>query len=249
MEKYMKRGTSFGGNVNKRVKMNRSKAVAGAAQILLASSKRFSQTRIRREIKTLDVPETTITIRNMANCVCSAILPPVVGSDFFNRLGNKIQWKSIRIQGFIEPALSATSLLGDKIRLIIYWDASPNGAVPLITDLLQDVQQSGAKTTNINSGLNMANSDRFRILRDWDQMTPVVTTSGTTVTASIALDQTICFKYDLFVNLKGATAQMKGTTGNIADYSSGALGFVVMCRNDDATWAMTSCIRTRYYDV
>jgi len=78
------------------------------------------------------------------------------GTDFTDRIGRKVCWKSLLVQGHIinEGDPSTTNLC----RIMIVYDSQPNGALPALTDVL-----TAATST---APLNLNNRDRFRVLMD-----------------------------------------------------------------------------------
>ncbi|AUM61710.1 capsid [uncultured virus] len=88
------------------------------------------------------------------------------GSSFFNRIGRKIQMKTIRFTGFVQPVNATQYLYGDMARILLVYDRQPNGALPPITAILEDTEQNGTNTTNCLSGVNLNNKERFLVIMD-----------------------------------------------------------------------------------
>lgn len=75
------------------------------------------------------------------------------------RVGNKIQVKSLHVKFRICGDLTSIA----TIRLMLVYDHAPNGALPVLADVVKDMP---AGTSNATSSLNIANKGRFLVLRD-----------------------------------------------------------------------------------
>lgn len=97
-----------------------------------------------------------------------------VGSSMFNRVGRKIQLRSVRLRCHIIPIQGATrsNAIPDLGRVCVVYDKQTNGAFPVINDVYQDTEQSGANTITALTGLNMNNRDRFISIIDKSLMLP-----------------------------------------------------------------------------
>lgn len=156
------------------------------------------------------------------------------GTDFTNRIGRKVCWKSVLIQGHTSP--TANIAAGCYGRIMIIYDSQPNGALPSATDVLL----SNAP----NSPMNLNNRDRFKIL--WDKR---VTAGAYNVTASTAVaDRTVTEvrKYKK-INLETI---FDGTTAAIADIQSGSI-FMLTTGSATAGNGLTlNCtVRMRFNDA
>jgi len=81
------------------------------------------------------------------------------GATVAQRIGNKIVIKSIHIKFSLISAAAVQAC----VRFMLVYDRQPNGAFPLIGDILTD-QPAGAATPY--GGLNIANKSRFQVIRD-----------------------------------------------------------------------------------
>lgn len=79
----------------------------------------------------------------------------VQGTTAETRLGRKIRMRSLdfRWSAFLGP----TSTGGSPVRILIFYDKQANAALPLIASLMQ--------ANDFHAPMNLANSDRFTILR------------------------------------------------------------------------------------
>ena len=83
------------------------------------------------------------------------------GNRSFDRIGTKVNIRSLHFSANLY--LVGASASRNVARVMIVHDASPNGAFPLIGDVLS-ANISGGPSFHV--GVNMANRDRFTILRD-----------------------------------------------------------------------------------
>lgn len=89
------------------------------------------------------------------------LLFPASGGDINQRVGRKLTIKSIYIKGRVSPEAASTlptaaDIPASHARMIIFVDYQPNGAVPVLTDLI-NVQSPSAQ-------LNLGNRERFKVL-------------------------------------------------------------------------------------
>lgn len=209
-------------------------------------SGRSNPSTTQNELKCFDVSQTNNTFQTTAAGGTFNLLNAVpLGSDLFQRVGRKIKMKSLRIRGCLIG--TATASVGDGIlRIIVYYDAQPNGQSPLITDLIQDSNNSAP--TSVRSEMNMNNRARFQILRDYQMMAPT-TVGGQFSFISDPIEHPI--QFDMFIKLKGLEAMYNATNGGtISDITSGAIGLVCI-QDTTVTAASLICAyttRLRFYD-
>jgi len=134
------------------------------------------------------------------------------GTDFTNRIGRKVCWKSFLIQGTITANVSPAS--AGLCRIAIIYDTQPNGALPAIGDIFNAAVAS--------SPLNLNNRDRFRVL--WDKFfAPGTFNNGATLATQWA-STGIVRKYRK-INLETI---YDGITAAIADIQSGSIMLVTL---------------------
>lgn len=156
--------------------------------------------------------------------------------------------KSIHIRGWIQ-SVTNTSSVDDIGRMVVYYDSQPNGAAPLIAQLLQD-SNAGAGTS-YNSEINLANRQRFKILRDHIFKLPALVNSAAGVITDVGNQVTTEGTYliDMFIKLKGLEAVFNGVNGGtVADIQSGAIGFAIFDAINNNSWVFNFTTRLRYYD-
>jgi len=172
---------------------------------------------------------------------------PVPGSDFTNRIGRKTLIKSVYIRGIVTAELAdqdgpVVGISGAQLgRMIIFADMQPNGAAPIVTDLLT--------SANSTAQLNLNNRDRFRIYCDKCFAIEAYAYS-TTAGASVA-SLSNAYNVKKFKKLNLETIYNAGTAGTIADIQSGALYMLTIgnraAGTDDCTAALST--RVRFVDL
>lgn len=185
---------------------------------------------------------TTGTVTLLAN--------PALGSDMNNRIGRKIQLRSVYIKGSIQVQqsqtgiVSAATTVGTQLcRMIILADLQPNGAAPAITDILN--------TASPASHLNLNFRDRFKIYCDktWALGPFYFNTTATQSIGMVGSPQMIPIKKFKKINLESIYNATNG--GTIADISTGALYMVWIGSTasgaDDAIATLGT--RVRYDDI
>jgi len=211
---------------------------------------RFSQIpRAMPEIKCVDLPETTLTLN--ASGAIGAINLIRAGSSYFNRIGRKINMKSVRCNFYLAPIRAVTVI--DYVRIMLVYDKQANGALPSITDILQSTDQAGTNTTTNMSNANLNNRDRFKILRD-QRITLAAVAAGPPLQPTNMFDQVSPnTNIEWFVKLGGMETQFRADSAPavIGDIATGALLLVTL--GDFALgvegYEMRVESRLRYWDV
>jgi len=143
------------------------------------------------------------------------------GSSSAQRIGRKVVLKNAQVR------YTATNGGGTAtpFRILMVYDHSPNGVLPLITDILI--------TNDINSPLNLNNSDRFLVLRD------------SYPRSEKSVDGTVSVSDLMFKKFKEGGLQSQwiaSATGTIADVTTGAI-YLMICGTAAVTLAFTSRVR------
>jgi len=153
-----------------------------------------------------------------------------VGSSMFNRIGRKIEMKSIRLVCDIETLnVTRATITPDIGRIMVIYDRQTNGANPAQADFLQDTDQAGTNYTTAFSGLNMNNRERFVTLIDKKLSLPQGTATAGVLTNVFPNDGlSIPAQFDEFRKLRGLTTHYKADSNPavIGDISTGGL-FIV----------------------
>lgn len=207
----------------------------------------------KQELKAFDTQQFSMSFKTVAAGANMILLnAPIRGTDLQNRIARKIYMKSVQFRGFI-TSLGTTSLDVDYLRLILFYDANPNGGTPLITDLLQP--SATGPVTSYVSHVNLDNRQRFSVLREWYWV--MGNAAGANGGQGVATGQTtiqdgqqkLCFNE--FIKLKGLETTFNiGGAGTIADINEGALFLCALCYGvgGSANWTMLLDSRLRFYD-
>lgn len=156
------------------------------------------------------------------------------GNDFTDRVGRKVLWKSVLINGYVQPQDATADASLSRVMLV--YDSQANGALATIANILTAV--------NVNSPNNLNNRDRFKVIMD-----KRVTTGfyNTTATSSVA-DKTIA-EVRKFKKLNLETI-FGGTTAGIASIQSGALLLVTIGSNAAGLATnLFATVRCRFVDA
>jgi len=154
------------------------------------------------------------------------------GATSYNRIGAKILVKSVDFRACL--FLGGTEPVSNWSRVMLVWDKQPNGAYPVFSDILSD---NISTAPDFSSGLNMANKDRFTILRN--QVFSLTADGG---------NRAIDIKW--FVKTRIET-MFKANTGAIGDITTGAIYLVAFSNfSSAAAYGQLSEMqcRIRFYD-
>lgn len=202
------------------------------------------------EKKAVDLAATTYALNQ------TAVITPInlirVGSTFCNRIGRKINMKSVKVDGNINFIRTVND--EDYVRIMIVYDRQTNGALPAIADILQDTDQATANTTNSFSGANVNNVDRFQVLRDHRIHLPSFTYTAGQVSNLGGVDPvSTTFFIDDYIKLNGLLTQYKADSSPavIGDIASGALYLVTFgsAVAGSEGYQFAAKLRLRYTDV
>lgn len=154
------------------------------------------------------------------------------GASAYNRRGNIINLKSLRItgvfrlqtQGFAQAAVANQKLAmdciqGNTVRLLVIYDSRPGATIPVLSEIIGEDYQAGG-SVGVMSPLKMAEMGRFRILRDMKiDLNPATNFADTT--GGNIMDHSV----DIFVKLKGYQTTFKTQTNpaTVANIATGAL--------------------------
>lgn len=192
--------------------------------------------------KAMDISSTT-QAANSTTAAFACLNFPQVGAAFYNRVGNDIFMKSIRLRAAIVPNAGATGKTTPSIaRIMIVYDRQTNGAFPSLADILTDYSTAGATATNVLSGINMNNRGRFLILMDNQVVLPAIGAAGATPASAVLTyvgandkgdtDTQGPLNMNRYQKLRGLPTLFKASTGAIGDISTGGLYLVSF--GDDA---------------
>jgi len=201
------------------------------------------------ELKAVDIASTQYNFITPAATPVQTLLNGVqVGSAFYNRVGSRIEMKSLHIRGALFNLLTNTD---DYLRMIVYYDRQPNGAAPTYADLMQTRDQTGAATTGAKSEINLDMRDRFVILRDRQWFAPSVTnTAGVLSNGPNYPGQDQEWDINEFIPLNNLVTHYKSSTNPsvIGDINTGALFVTFVTEQGTAKWAALVGFRLRFDD-
>jgi len=178
-----------------------------------------------------------------------------VGSSMFNRIGRKIEMRSVRLTAQISTmAVTRATTTPDYYRVMIIYDRQTNGANPAMADFLQDTEQTGTNTTTAYSGLNMNNRERFVTLMDKKITLPQATNTAGVLTNIFPNDCDLPIRIDEFRKLRGLTTHFKADSNPavIGDIATGGLFMVNLAytqANGTELYQMAWNVRLKYVDV
>nr|WAE42718.1 MAG: capsid protein [Cressdnaviricota sp.] len=198
------------------------------------------------EVKSVDLVSATYGLNATANITAINLI--TAGSSFFNRIGRKIEMKSIQIRGSI-GITNVGNTQADYGRVMLVYDRQFNGAYPSITDILEDTVQAGTNTTNVQSGMNLNNRDRFQVIWDNRVALPPNDASG----SSVQNMQPSEFSLDVFKKLKNLVTQYKADSSPavVGDIATGSLLFVTLggTTAGSEAYKVVVAMRLRYVDL
>lgn len=180
-----------------------------------------------------------------------------VGSSMFNRIGRKIEMRSLRFIGqylTTNAGGPVTTVDPDYHRLAIVYDRQTNGALPTLSDMFQDTEQTGTNTSTSLSGVNMNNRERFVVLMDKRITLPQGTATAGVLTNVFPNDVNLPIKVDEFRRLRGLTTHYGADSSPavIGDIRTGGL-YIVSFTNIQAAgteiFSMNWNVRLKYTDV
>lgn len=147
------------------------------------------------------------------------------GTDVYQRVGRRIKIVSINIRGLFFVLQDGAVPSIDYLRMMLVYDREPNGSLPNLNEILQDTSEANATSTNSISHMNLVNSDRFAIIKDWSIAIPAKAASGTSAPSQSLLDNGFAaINWNKKVNLD--VKYNSGTVGDVTDITTGSLFLV-----------------------
>jgi len=241
----MKRGRTHTGKVSV---AKRKKAFA-AAKVVVAPTYQAGRMKSApgNELKAFDVALTGYNVDAAGTppaAAAAAVNAMINGSELYQRDGRKTYMKSLHFRAWLQVEATAVQ---DIIRIVIYYDSQPNGAAPTLATLLQD--SNAAAATSVLSGINLANRQRFQILRDIPILVPSSTFTAGVLTNTAFPDSSGRLFINEFIHMKGLETIYNGVNGGtIADITSGAVGFFAFSQTTDNSWLLDWTTRLRFFD-
>lgn len=177
------------------------------------------------EKKWVDVNYTTSHMDNVGNF--NLLNGLAKGTDVYNRIGRRIKMIRLNIRGYLFWNNNGAVPGADMMRAFLVYDREPNAAAPVIGDVLQGTDATGATSSSSIAHMNLNNADRFLILKEWLFSQSAATNliaAGPNGPQAVPTMTELPFKYSKKLNLD--VRYNAGTAGTIADITTGALYFV-----------------------
>jgi len=215
-----------------------------------ASLAAVMRSKAKLEVKGVDGAFTASTVTNTTGNtndiqVLNLIAP---GSGSFNRIGRKVNLKSVRLTGTASVAFPAvtTANAGDLLRMVVVWDKQPTGVLPNFDVIFGTTDQAGTETAVSSlSNLRYDNMERFQVVRD-----KIIPFNSNGASTSIT---TIVAAFDEYIKLNHTcTYSGQSATCTIADISSGALYLIFRTVYTDLSVTVSTTAgqyRLRYIDA
>lgn len=182
---------------------------------------------------------------------------PQQGATFNQRIGNKIQMKSLEFRGEVTRSGNAGTGDPDWYRIMIVYDTQTNGVKPTWSDLITSYGITlGSPNTATSSTaldyLNINNRSRFKVLADITNMVPIgAWDADTNNIANALIDYEGERNIHRFIKLKGLSTIFKASAGTEGDVTTGAIWLMTqgnLAAGEEVADLHWSC-RLRYYDM
>lgn len=220
------------------------------------------QNKLSVEVKGVDTDVATGTTIVATTSTNADIVPLNLvqqGAGSWNRIGKKINLKSIRLKidilFTITPAATTANTTQPSCRVVLVWDKQPSGnALPAFNAIFGQTAQDGTETSEYKDPVKYDGMSRFEILMDKvfdaSSYNALNNTSGTTNIG------TMIVSLDEYVKLVGRQTVFSGQSApmTIADVYSGGLYLISRCSNNvpnvsTCNFTFNSFARLRYTDV
>jgi len=228
----------------------RAKVVAASRGSLPRRAQQMmSMTNRSPEIHAIDVTPISQGFRTIATPPTLVLLNGIqTGAGFFNRVGSRVENVNLHIRGVVNIGL--TTLIS-YARMVVVYDRQPNGAAPLVGDILQSRDQTGAPTGTAFSEINLDQRQRYLILRDKSFFVPPTTfTAGVLTNGPAFPSDGPEWTVNEFIRLKGLITQYKSSSAptTITDINSGSI-YVFFLASVDNTLLFNGQCRLRFVDI
>jgi hypothetical protein len=204
--------------------------------------------RVRRELKFVDIALAATTFANVATF--GQINNIRQGAGFYQRVGTRINMRTLKIRGQIENNTPATANANERLRFAIIYDRQANGALPAFSDVFNNVPATGVPASLTWDFQSIVNKDRFLVLYDWaPQMADAVIPTGLGYAApSNSFYPTMReMMLNLTINLHNLDTLYGADAGGIADCKTGSLLWMIK-GEIGGVWAWTAQYRMQYDD-
>lgn len=157
------------------------------------------------------------------------------GSAAYQRVGARINAHSIRLRW--QVILTDNVTVAIPLRVALVWDRMPNAALPTYSEIFADQSSAGAVSTDTSTFVNVANLDRFKVLRE-----EIIRLRLRSSTLDVTLDSKPTLQGDWYVKLSPLvqTFLTDGDDATITSIKQGALYLVAFNSNYTAAQAFVS---------
>nr|WAE42219.1 MAG: capsid protein [Cressdnaviricota sp.] len=211
----------------------------------------------RGETKSVDIVSANYLLNATGTVAALNLLES--GSSSFQRIGRKIEMKSLQIKGMLNGIGANSQGLISSGRILIVYDRQTNGALPVYADVIKSQTQVSGTTQSLNFDfINLDNRDRFQIIRDVEFSMPSVTRVASADTFSgyptSAHTDSKCEEgqFNMFIKLGGLVTHFKAdsTPGVIGDVATGSLLILTFgaFASGSEGWNANLSFRLRYND-
>jgi len=222
----------------RRYKASSTAAVSAAAGYI----RNRNVSSIRVEKKVVDLNHALVAIEN-ATGTPTLLNGCVAGSQNYQRIGRKINLKSLQIRGHLFPSDTTTNTC--LVRMLIVFDKQSNGAAPTWGDVIKSQNIAGTTSSTVTDMLNLDNRDRFEVIRDktWSFNYGESSNGYSPCPGSYEITE--------YIRLSDRpTVYNAGTAGTVGDIQSGSLYVFWFCDQAAVTGASVDIsYRTRFVDV
>jgi len=197
---------------------------------------------MRTEKKVIDTNSFTLAVENATGSP-ALINGCIAGSQNFQRIGRKVNMKSLQIRGVLYPADLTTN--AELTRMIVVYDKQANGAAPTFANVVSSQNIAGTVSSLATDMINLDNRDRFEIIRD------KVFSFGFGDATSGFAPCPGSFEINEFIRLADRPVIFNaGTAGTVGDIQSGSLYIFWISTQANATGStLQASYRLRFIDV
>lgn len=181
-----------------------------------------------------------------------------IGSTMNNRIGRKIKTASIRINGGFFPQMQTSNHRSPtQVRLMVVYDRQTNGNLPVLSDVIQCIDQAGTQTTDIYCGMNLNNRDRFLVLHDSFHFLPGLSDNTATGVQNGYPTNSDNYQVNVYRKIKNLETLYKADSSPavIGDISTGSIFMLAIhetlgTETDAGTyWEWHGNMRLRFFDA
>jgi len=192
--------------------------------------------------------------------IVSLLNPIVEGTGFYQRIGEKISLRSLRLRLHLVTYFQSSysnfgQVTGEMYRFAVVYDSHPTGEYPLFSDIFASAEPTGGQETYLVSCVNPTKTERFRVLRElFVNVNPPVMPRFSSAEEPNWVD--VPTLIDEYIDLQELPTVFKGSgvhesgPAEISDIAAGALYLVRACTTTafNLTYGMLvdSKIRLRY---